>query len=406
MKKILLIVFLSSYTLLAQWADVQPLPDNFRTDHSFGFALNDKGYVVTGSFQDNTGQIYTSSNFYSYSSTDDSWTKLSDFPGKSRGFSIGDTWNGKAYLGFGIHVDSLTFSEEYLKDLWVFDPNLNTWTQLAPCPCEPRIHPAMIAQNGKIYIGLGGSEFGNLKDWWEYDIATNSWSQKIDFPSHHRHHPYQFGIGDYVYTGLGHGTEYPVIYSSWYRYNPITNSWSEMSALPAEGRVAGTQFSHNNYGYVLSGDGSDHNSMAEGEFWQYDPADDSWFQMPSHPGSSRWAPASFILDDHVYLINGSSYGIYESQNYKYDLNQPVNTKDIVIEDFFRISPNPFLSNVNFHTMAEGHYTISVLDIQGKVLHQLQNDKDITVDLSFLSKGVYLLKIEYEKHVFIQKVMKR
>ena len=79
-----------------------------------------------------------------------------------------------------------------------------------------------------------------------------------------------------------------------------------METLPAEGRVAGSQFIHNGMGYALSGDGDDHNSMETGELWQYNPESDSWSAWPEHPGMSRWAPASFVLHDEAYLINGMS----------------------------------------------------------------------------------------------------
>ncbi|MDC1221183.1 hypothetical protein N8Z47_00785 [Salibacteraceae bacterium] len=46
--------------------------------------------------------------------------------------------------------------------------------------------------------------------------------------------------------------------------------------------------------------------MEEGEFWQYDPADDSWLQMPSHPGISIWAPGSFVIEDTLYFISGQN----------------------------------------------------------------------------------------------------
>ncbi len=77
-----------------------------------------------------------------------------------------------------------------------------------------------------------------------------------------------------------------------------------MNDFPGESRVAGTQFSHDGYGYILSGDGDDHDYLETGEFWQYNPADDSWSQLPSHPGLSRWAPGSFIIDGKVYLVQG------------------------------------------------------------------------------------------------------
>lgn len=302
--------FLLSWVTSAQEWKPTSSPSNFLTDHSFGFSIEGKGYLVAGT-QEFVG--YTNA-FWQYDPTTDVWTMLDTFPGPGRGYSIGDVWDGKAYMGFG------TTSTQLLNDLWVFDADSMKWTALESCPCEPRQHPAMIALNGKIFVGLGNGNSGNTNDWWEYDIATDTWAQKPDFPGARRHHPYQFASGNYVYTGFGHGA---AIYNDWYRYDPALETWEQMADLPGEGRVAGTQFSHNGKGYALSGDGDDHLSMEEGEFWEYDPAFNEWTQLPPHPGKSRWAPASFIIDGAVYLFNGTSFFpgagyVYQEQSYKYE----------------------------------------------------------------------------------------
>ena len=288
------------------WVQVASLPPSFNeTHHSFGFSFGGFGYLVSGNSRSEVRD-----DFYQYDPNNDVWTELAPFPGSARGFAIGDTWAGKAYFGFG------RSSSDFLNDFWVFDPANMEWTELASCPCSGRRHPAMVAQNGKVFIGMGNNSNGNLKDWWAYDIASNTWSQKEDFPAPKRHHPYQFGIDDYVYTGFGHGNG---IFDDWYRYDSVEETWTQVASLPAEGRVAGTQFSYNGIGYVLSGDGEDHRSMETGEFWAYDPVLDTWSALPAHPGSSRWAPASFIIGGEVYLINGKSFGLYTSEIYKYDL---------------------------------------------------------------------------------------
>ena len=275
------------------WSSVAPLPDGFVSNHSYGFALDSMGYLVAGESTDG----FTNA-FYQYDPTADVWTALEDFPGTARGYTIGDQAEGLAWLGFGLS------NSGYLNDLWVFDPDSMAWTEKASCPCTARTHPAFVAEGDKIFVGLGGSPNGDMNDWWEYDIPSDSWSQKPDFPGTVRHHPYQFGIDGLIYVGFGHNG--PNIFNDWYVYDPVAETWEERETLPAEGRVAGTQFAHNGMGYALSGDGDDHSSMETGEIWQYDPVADAWNAWPPHPGMSRWAPASFVLNDDIYLINGMS----------------------------------------------------------------------------------------------------
>ena len=302
------------------WTEVAPLPDGFVSNHSYGFALDGKGYIVAGESTDGYSDA-----MYEYDPAADAWTAMDDFPGPARGYTIGDQWGGQAWMGFGLGGTG------YLNDLWMFDPITGEWTEKASCPCAARTHPAFIAEGDKVFVGLGGSANGDLDDWWEYDMATDTWSQKPDFPGSERHHPYQFGIDGDIYVGFGHNG--PNIFNEMYRYEPETEAWTEVATLPAEGRVAGTQFSYAGKGYALSGDGDDHSSMEEGEFWQYDPATDAWYQWPSHPGMSRWAPASFVLNDEVYLVNGMSYDPgtfdYMESNWKLPM-QPAVANDIAV----------------------------------------------------------------------------
>ena len=305
------------------WTEVAPLPDGFVSNHSYGFALDGKGYIVAGESTDG----YTDA-MYEYDPAADAWTALPDFPGDARGDTIGDQWNGQAWIGFGLS------NSGYLNDLWMYDPVTGSWTEKASCPCTARTHPAFIAEDDKVFVGLGGGPNGDMDDWWEYDMASDSWSQKPDFPGSERHHPYQFGIDGMIYVGFGHNG--PNIYNEMYRYDPSTEVWTEVASLPAEGRVAGTQFAYGGMGYALSGDGEDHSSMEEGELWQYDPTADAWFQWPSHPGMSRWAPASFVLNDEVYLINGMSYDPgefdYMESNWKLAM-QPTLANDIAVNAY-------------------------------------------------------------------------
>jgi len=301
------LLFLSVFAFAQDWNQIASLPANFRTDHSFAFALDGKGYIVAGATSNGF-----SKSFYTYDPATDEWTQKEDFPGSARGFAIGEVWNGKAYFGFGASGNNL------LNDFWEYDPQTDEWTRLANCACDGRTHPAMVAINGEIYLGLGGTANGNDNDWWVYNIENDVWEERATYPAAPRHHPFQFTDGRYVYVAFGHGNGF--ISNQMYRYDPTDNTWLEVQRLPAEGRVAGTQMSYDGIGLILSGDGDDHRQMPTGEFWMYQPELDEWTALPPHPGISRWAPASFILNDEMYLINGERNGSYLSDNFKFDIS--------------------------------------------------------------------------------------
>ena len=359
------------------WVQVTSLPNVFNeTHHSFAFSFDDMGYIVGGNSDSGVRD-----DFYQYNPATDSWTELTPFPGGARGFAIGDIWNGKAYFGFGNDGTSR------LNDLWVFDPSNMSWTELASCPCAERAHPAMIAHNGKVFVGLGSSSSGNMNDWWEYDIALNTWSQKDDLPSLSRHHPYQFGIDDYVYTGFGHGN---AIFNDWFRYDIAGETWTQVATLPAEGRVAWTQFSYNGLGYVLSGHGDNHRSMNTGEFWAYDPVTDAWDELPPHPEGSRWAPASFIIDGEVYIINGTSVSEYVTEIYKFDLNSVLSTHELT-NSTVSIYPNPAIDIINIDVPGNIKYDANLYDLQGRLIISTTNKS--VIEIQSLPLGIYFIEIK-------------
>lgn len=299
--------------------------------HPITFANATHGFLLTGS---GTVSSYMS-DFWIYDAAADSWTDLSNtaaaFPGVARtyGYGVSSTTNcsnSKAYLGFGASALG-----ERLTDWWEFDMKSLGWTRLAEFPGIGRRHPAMNYVEGsvnEIHVGLGDGIDGNLKDWWAYDVASNSWRQLPDLPGIPRHHPFYFHIGSNSYAGLGHSST--GIERDWYHWDSVNEMWiseiefasfpldsADGNAVTTEARVAGTQFSASGscnddalvYGFVLSGDGDDHGTIETGEFHFFDPystTGGAWHPLPPHPGFSRWAPGSFVLQGstHVYFLGG------------------------------------------------------------------------------------------------------
>ncbi len=395
--------FFASYLFAQEWEEIAPMPNGLVTDHSYGFALNGKGYFVAGADEN-----FFLNVFFEYDPTTDSWTELDPFPVGGRGFGIGDTWNGKAYFGFGFD------GSNYRGDIWEFDPDTGTWTEITTCPCSARIHPAFIVHNDKIFVGLGGSAAGNLNDWWEYDMLNDTWEQKPDFPALPRHHPFQFAVNDSIYVGFGHGNGF--ISNEWYRYDPTNDEWEQKATLPGEGRVAGTQSSFEDKGYVLSGDGVDHTSMQEGEFWSYDPVLDEWEELTPHPGWSRWAPASFVLDGWVYLLSGPTniggfLNYSPNNNYRYQLEEGMvsSTQNLAnASDLFELYPNPFADQIQFNWKKDilntGEGLIRIFDNFGRSVYQ-NNQLPATLNLDFLTPGIYHIEVTVNDERAVERMVK-
>ena len=367
-------------TLQAQdWVEHAGLPNNIGKHHPVTWGIDGYGYAATGT---NTANSPTK-DFLRYDPVSDSWEQLPAFPGQGRSFAIGTVYEGEGYLGFG----ATNFN--YLGDIWKYNPGTEQWQMLTTCPCEPRRHPAFVIRDDRIFVGLGDGPSGNLNDWWEYDMNTDSWTQHPDLPGPVRHHPFQFVAGDHVYAGMGHGNG--AIYNDWYRFDINDNRWIKMKNFPGEARVAGTQFDHAGYGYVLSGDGDNHSFMPTGEFWKYDAEDDSWEQMTPHPGISRWAPGSFVLDNRVYFLGGQDReeGLLKFDMWSLPLEGPSNGQEFHEITDFRVFPNPAKELVRIES-AEDISRVTIISPEGRIMRDWKNPTG-SLMTDGLTPGLYLIK---------------
>lgn len=294
-------LLLMAFSFLAaaqeQWMEMASFQGNGR-HHPITVANADYGYVIAG--QAGFAALNLD-DVFRYDPTSNSWESMPAFPGGGRGYGYGVCEGNDAFVGFGSNDSG------YPTDWWHLDMATGSWTSMAAFPGVGRNHPAMVLTGGKVMVGMGSNDTGNLGDWWAYDIATDSWEQRAAFQWGDRHHPFYFGIDGQAYVGFGHGdTENGnlTIYKDFYQYDPAADTWTPKADFPGEARVAGTQFAKDGFGYVLSGDGDDHGPLDYGEHWRYNPASDTWTEMPPHPGGARWAPGSFVLGCYVYLTSG------------------------------------------------------------------------------------------------------
>jgi N-acetylneuraminic acid mutarotase len=398
MKRIVLFfcLFLALTYLNAQeWEPVASLPggQSDARHHPVNFTIDGYGYVLTGSVNG-----VPSRDFMRYDPVTDTWEELPDFPGPVRTQAYGTARGTKAYMGFG------GTSNSPYNDLWEYDATTEEWTQLADCPCQPRYHPAFVQLEGKIFVGMGNGQFGNLRDWWEYDIPTDTWTQRDNLPGPTRHHPFYFGIDSIAYVGFGHGSvggSSANIYKDFYKYDPSTEEWTQLNTFLGEARVAGTQFDYNGKGYILSGDGDNHSFMAEGEFWEYDPALDEWTQLPSHPGSSRWAPGNFVIDNYVYFMCGLSTVRLESDMMRFELSPPLVNTDEVVEDetSIQIFPNPTSSIISFTEDVSQFSEILLVNSIGQVMKRVLTNH---INVKEFPDGMYYLHFLKDETRHIEK----
>ena len=137
------------------------------------------------------------------------------------------------------------------------------------------------------------------------------WNQKANYPSFPRHRTSALSIGNKGYMGLGHINSGNIsqAYTDWWEYDPATNSWTQKADYP-QARFACAAFTVGNKGYV--GGGNEQNFGGRDEFYEFDPIANTWLAKATFPVAEG--------GDIGFTINNEGYAATSSGLYKYSVS--------------------------------------------------------------------------------------
>lgn len=148
-------------------------------------------------------------------------------------------------------------------------------------------------------------------------FGARTWYQKAAIGGDARHRCTAFSIGNKGYVGGGHinsGTE--ITYKDYWEYDPATNTWTQIADFGGGLRYHSSAFTIGSYAYV--GCGENATDEYTNDMWKYVPEVNTWYPVANFPGSARRGAATFVIDGKGYLGIGQSDGGYESDFYEYD----------------------------------------------------------------------------------------
>ena len=225
-----------------------------------GFSIGSKGYIGTG-----WDGSYTNT-FFEYDSATNAWTQKANFRGTARQYAVGFAIGSKGYIGTG--YDGLP---NFTKDFWEYDPSTNVWTQKADFGGTARANAVGFSIGSKGYIGTGNDDVSFYRDFWEYDPSTNAWTQKADFGGTARTRAVGFVISSKGYLGTGNddlnGNGFR---KDFWEYDPAANTWTQKADFGGTARFFATGFSIGSKGYIGTGWDLVVNYK---DFWEYTPGD-------------------------------------------------------------------------------------------------------------------------------------
>ncbi len=221
--------------------------------------------------------------------------------------------NGKGYV-FGGITQNTDGDSEHLGETWEFDPASSTWSQKASIPAGGGGGPIQ-AEN----FVIGNSAYicnGYNNQNWQYDQSTNTWTQKSNIPSVARAYGTGMSINGKGYIGLGtyeatNGMDF-IDAADWWQYDPASDTWTRKSEFPGGKREGAAGFAVNGKGYVVTG-----YSQTKGYYadcWQYDPIADSWTKKADFPAAGRSECVGLSGAQAGYVATGYSFTTKRAYN--------------------------------------------------------------------------------------------
>jgi N-acetylneuraminic acid mutarotase len=143
-----------------------------------------------------------------------------------------------------------------------------------------------------------------------------AWEKMADFGGIARHRTTMLTLGNRIYAGLGHfnGAGPNILFEDWWEFDPATNSWSQKADYMGGICYHAAGFAIDDIGYVGTGRISPSGSVLVKDFFKYDPTTNTWEQLTDFPGSGRRGAVGFAIGGYGYVGTGSS----SEDMYRYD----------------------------------------------------------------------------------------
>lgn len=289
------------------WRGLAPLPD--RRDEPRAVALD--------------GQIYLAGGI----KTIDSYGRRSDVPGVPervvvtplRTFTRFDPRTGRYtelaplpkglnHIGFVTYRGSIYVVGGHGTLLWGaapqdgfyrYTPGEDRWVRLPSLP-TPRGAVAAAVVGDRLYVAGGMAAGVPLRVVEAYDFGDGRWQRVADLPADREHISGVSLDGEfYVVGGRNRQTDaLPDVT----RYDPATDSWEQLPDMPV--RAGGGEAQPFDGALLAIGGGDDRGGTVTGAVQRFDPATDSWTQLPEMR-TPRHGFGSAVVDHRIYTFGGS-----------------------------------------------------------------------------------------------------
>lgn len=325
---------------------------------------------------------------YSYSPFQDDWDEEVSLGGPSGdglerasacAFTLTHENMQKAYVCLG-----QTQTVAYMKDLWEFNPQTETWSQKANFSGTARRQAVCFTTGNKAYLGTGEDATGLKKDFYVYNPESNAWTQIADFAGTARRDAAAFELNGYGFVGTG---DDGILKNDLWMYDVQSDAWIDKATFPGTPRAGAVAWGAFSVAYL--GTGEDVNGAFKNDLYEYNYYLNAWVQRANLPAPGRKNAFAFYIDGVSYV--GAGYnGIFLEDFWAYSGTAEVNSLETVS---VKLYPNPVQTQLHIHAdQIIAHCSIQAMD--GKQLFESSTQgNQMEIDVSQWPVGTYLFQSE-------------
>ena len=133
---------------------------------------------------------------------------------------------------------------------------------------------------------------------------SQEWTAKTGLESNARHHPVTWSINGYGYAVTG-ATATQSGTKGFFKYDPAADSWEQLPDFPGPARSYSIGGVYNGEGYLAFGASG---SARYNDLWKYNPTTEEWTQLASCPCVARQHPTFTVNEEFgkIYAGKGNS----------------------------------------------------------------------------------------------------
>lgn len=176
------------------------------------------------------------------------------------------------------------------------------------------------------------------------NIAHSAWDERADFGAEGRHRAVGFAIHNKGYIGLGHynGTGTNIVKADWWEYDPATNSWTQKANYignNGNGNYGSITFVIGDYGYIGGG------ALASSSFYRYSPGTNTWEAKANTPTTVS-NQSAFAVEDKGYYIANDELHMYDPALDSWSTLNPPPVSPVQWNSSFTIGNKAYIKHIN------------------------------------------------------------